>query len=444
MVAVVGAGVGGLTLVAALARAGVHVDLYERGVRPSPLGDGLQLAPNAVRLLHRMGLTDALRAGGVHPRAVEARGWSDDRLRGGMPLGRACRELYGAPYYTLRRAHLSHSLTALVGRATIQTGRRLLRVVEQADGVRLEFADGAIRTADVVVGADGVDSVVRETLTGDERGMEVLPPLTGRAVYRGVVPSVRVPQLSRVPRVLTWDRAGQHCVCFPVDSGRTLSFAATAVLGPHALRGPDGAGGELRPAAAEPWSAEGALEELRAAYEGWNPAVGALFAAADRVGRWDLWDRPPPGRWSSDRLTLVGDAAQPALVFTAQSASQAVEDAVTLAGCLRDVPVERLPQALRRYEELRSPRRVEVLKAAQASAVPALTPAAPATPAARKRPTASTTAPWRRRERLQRGPVEADAIGESQTDVLRAAAWLFGFDADRATRAPRPGGEASG
>lgn len=410
VVAVIGAGIGGLTLVAALARAGVRVELYEQGRgRPSSDG-GLQLAPNAVRLLHRLGLTDALRTRGVHPRAVEMRGWRDDRPHATMSLGRACRELYGVPYYTLQRTHLRQALSALVGHATIQAGRRLVQVSEQIDGAWLEFADGAVRRADVVVGADGVGSAVRHALT--EGATDECPPNdrsvpTGSAVCRGLVPAARVPQLFGVPRVLVWSRPGQRCVCFPVDAGRTMSFAATMPVSARSRAGSDSAEAE---AEAESWTAEGALNELRAAYDGWNPAVGALLDAADRAGRWELRDRKPLTRWSTDRLTLLGDAAQPELVCMAQSTSQAVEDAVTLARCLRGASTGMVPGALRRYEELRMPRRDAVLNANREPSAP------------------TTRGP---RGRLHRKAPVSGLDGTDQTGLLGAMDWLYGYDADR-------------
>lgn len=411
LVAVVGAGVGGLTLVAALARMGVNVELYEQGASSSPAGAGLQLAPNAVRLLHRLGLTDALRAGGVHPRATEVRDWRDDRLHARMPLGRACRELYGVPYYTLQRGHLRQALSALVGHATIRSGRRLVHVEEQADGVRLKFADGSVRWADLVVGADGAGSVVRQALTG-QASEEAVP--SGSAIYSGLVPSSRVPHLSGRPTVLVWSGPGQRCVCYPVDAGRLMSFAATVPASTSSTE-------------SESWTAQGDLSEVRAAYVGWNPAVSALLEAADQVSRWALRDREPLTRWSSDRLTLLGDAADPMLLFMAQGTSQAVEDAVTLARCLRGVSTATLPDALRRYGELRMPRRAAVLAAA-------------------REPTVAPTRPLP--SRVVRGNAAAElaarrAAAAEETAGLRALAWLYGYDADRETLPPpaaRPAG----
>ena len=138
-----------------------------------------------------------------------------------------------------------------------------------------------------------------------------------------------------------WVGPGQHCVCYPVEGGRTISFSATV---------------PARQAASESWSALGSTAELASAYRGWNPVVARLLAAAEVVGRWDLHDRDPIPRWTTARVTLVGDAAHPMLPFMAQGGNQAIEDAVALGTCLAALGTDAVAIALRVYEALRAPR----------------------------------------------------------------------------------------
>lgn len=394
-VAVIGAGIGGLALAAALRRAGgVRCEVYEQAHRLSEVGAGLQLAPNAVRLLHRLGLADRLRAVAVRPAATEIRRWDDGRLLSRTELGAACEAVYGAPYYTVHRAHLHEALLEAAGRDTVRLGRRLTGVRQHEGGVLLHFDGGEPRTADVVVGADGIRSAVRGCLVRDA------PVWSGQTVYRGLVPGEALPELVRDPRVRVWMGPGQHCVCYPVSAGRAVSFAATVR---------PGASGDRPP---ESWSATGDPADLVRAYRGWDTTVEELLGVAGTVGvrRWALHDREPLRRWSAGRLTLLGDAAHPMLPFLAQGANQAVEDALCLAACLSGADAGSAPEALRRYEALRVPRTGAIQRGSRGSA---------------------------RVMHLDDGEEQRrrDGAMEAAT-ALRAMAWLYGYDAERAALRP--------
>jgi salicylate hydroxylase len=331
-IVIVGAGIAGLTLALALRRAGMACELVEQAPQLREIGAGVQIAPNATRILHRLGLAPHLERVGVEPVASELRRWEDNRVIGRATLGARCREAFGAPYYAVHRGDLHGGLRALVPDSDIHLGKRCVRVIEQADGVRLEFADGSSTTADVVVGADGIHSVVREALVADT------PRFSGQTIYRGLVPAQRVSSLFSEPRVILWLGPGQHCVCYPIAGGQWINVVATV---------PAGEGGN------ESWSATGRAADVVAAYAGWCTEVRHLLGALDSVNVWMLHDRDPLVRWSSERITLVGDAAHSMLPFFAQGANQAIEDAMALATLLRQgAPAA----ALRRYEELRKER----------------------------------------------------------------------------------------
>lgn len=339
-IAVVGGGIAGLTLTLALRTLGFDCAVYERRSELSEAGAGVQLSPNAARLLHRLGLAAALRRTAVEPRAIELRRWADGAVLRRVPL-QDCRARFGAPYYTVHRADLHRALVERIGDEGMHLGRGCAAVTEYADDAEVAFDDGSSVRADVVVGADGVHSRVRALLADDR------PRFSGQSVFRALVPAASVPPVADRPQVTLWLGPGRHCVAYPIATGRTINLVATA---------PEPAW------RVESWQAEGSPADLAAAYDGWAQEVRALTAAPARVSQWALHDRDPLPRWSTARVTLVGDAAHPMLPFMAQGANQAVEDAAALAASLHRITARRGSQrdaiavALARYEAARRSR----------------------------------------------------------------------------------------
>jgi salicylate hydroxylase len=268
----------------------------------------------------------------VRPEAIEMRRWRSNDALARTGLGATCETMFGAPYYTLHRADLHLALRELVGRR-LMLGRRCVGLAETEGDVWIRFADGSQATADLVVGADGIRSTVRTALAPD------LPKWTGMTVYRGLIRSSRLPHRHIRPEVVIWLGPGQHCVSYPVPGW--LSFVATAPAGCSR---------------AESWTARAGVAEVVRAYTGWHDEVRRMLGAADSVTRWALHERDALPRWSTRRVTLLGDAAHAMLPFGAQGASQAVEDAAALATCLDGVATEQVPRALGRYERARRPR----------------------------------------------------------------------------------------
>lgn len=327
-VAVVGAGLGGLAAAGALLRVGATVDVYEQAFALREAGVGMHLGSNGSRLLFRWGLEEALRAVAVRPEALEVRA-PDGRLLVRRPMGDTWEKEYGAPHLTVLRSDLHALLADRVPPGSFRLGARLTSWTEDGDGVRLRFADGRQASADLVVGADGVHSVVRRAVAGQE-----LPVFSGSSALRGVVSAADVPGLAP-DTMYMWVGPEARLLVAPVDAGRRLTYVA--ILPETGL-------------VEESWSATGDAAALAAAFDGWHDDVSSLVRVAGTPGRWALYDREPLPRWGSGRTTLLGDAAHPMLPHHGQGAGQALEDAVALAHFLDGTPA-----GLRNYEKFRRP-----------------------------------------------------------------------------------------
>lgn len=341
-VAVVGAGVGGLTLAAALTRIGVPCLVFEQTASLTEAGAGVQLSPNAIRPLVRLGIGPALRRHAVRITATEVRSWQDQPIAR-TTLGDDCERRFAAPYYAMHRAHLQEALCQAADEVPLRLGHQVTGVEERGAGARVVFADGLTQDADLVVGADGIRSVARTVLASDTL------VFSGFGAFRGLVPAARLPAAAREQVVRAWVGPGGHVVCYPVAGGELVSFAAIVPLADPP------AGSAADPAV------------MRAAFKGWGGLVPRLIDAADRVGIWALYDREPLRRWATDRITVLGDAAHPMLPFLAQGANQAVEDAMDLAACLATCDGD-VPAALARYAALRAPRTTAIQQYARFAA----------------------------------------------------------------------------
>jgi salicylate hydroxylase len=391
-VAIIGAGIAGLVLAARLSRSGIACRVYEQAPVLRAIGAGIQLAPNAVRVLYRLGLADALAAEAVQPTAIELRRWHNGQTLARIELGAACLARYGVPYLTAHRADLHAALVAAVPAGTVRLDARCESIVDTDDAVELRFAGGDSVRAGLVVGADGIHSVVRAALVADR------PRFSGQTIFRGIVPAAQTPPSMAEPAVRLYLGPAQHLVCYPIAGGRLVNVAATVPADDWRL---------------ESWTASGDPDVLDRAYQGWTGEVRALLGALDpsRLQRWALHDRDEIDLWYGRRSVLVGDAAHPMLPFLAQGANQAIDDAAVLAACLA---ADLSPAALARYAALRKPRATEVQRLSR-----------------------------RNNERLHivDGPAQAardDELNRSQR--LAEQDWLYGYDADAVTVPAQDGG----
>ncbi|MCS6987565.1 MAG: FAD-dependent monooxygenase [Sphingomonadaceae bacterium] len=328
-VAVVGAGIGGLTAALALARQGIPVRLFEQAERLAEVGAGLTVPPNAGRVLDHLGLGAALRALGVRPGTQHIRDLATGATIRTLARDADLEERHGAPYRHLHRADLHGLLVEALARAApgaLQLGHRLVDVTP--DG-RMTFADGTHAGADLVVGADGVRSVVRQRLFAAEP-----PQFTGQVAWRGLVPTARLPAAVAAEPPGIWVGTGRLVLRYPLRGGVVQNYAVFVAT--DAWR-------------EESWSIPSDADELLAHLGDACPAVRALIEATPQgaLFKWALFAREPLSGWVVGRVTLLGDAAHPMLPFLGQGAATAIEDAMVLARALAAHPMDR---ALALYE----------------------------------------------------------------------------------------------
>lgn len=335
---VAGAGVGGLATALALHARGVRPLVVERAGVLGEAGAGVQLGPNAVRVLDALGVGDALRRVAFAPEALEVRAAATGRLRLRAPLGEAARARWGAPYLQVHRADLQALLLEAV-RARDAADLRLgveIEGLDPAGGVRL--SDGAVLEADLVVAADGVRSRLRAAAGGKDA-----PRFTGQVAWRAVVEASALPPGLVPPTASVWTARAAHFVHYRVRGGAAVNLVAVM---------------EARGWEGESWREPGDPSALLRAFGDWPQPVAALVRAAAQgpVWRWALFDRPPATAMARGRVALLGDAAHPMLPFLAQGAAMAIEDAWALAECVAGAAPDAVEPALARYAAARLPR----------------------------------------------------------------------------------------
>ncbi|MGN6284643.1 MAG: FAD-dependent monooxygenase [Afipia sp.] len=348
-IVVAGAGIGGLTASLTLAGHGFRVLVLERAERLEEAGAGLQLSPNANRVLIGLGLESQLSSHAIAPDAVRVMTARTGREVARIPLREAAVR-YGAPYWVLHRADLQAALAAKVAQTRgieLRLGAEVTDITPHSHGVTVSVRQGETDdqiAADMLIGADGVWSTVRQRLFPD-----VHPQFTGRIAWRGIIEADRAPREFDLHAVQLWLGANAHLVAYPMADGRRINVVAITTDTWH---GPG-------------WSEPGDAADLAARFSArrWPDAGRRLIAAVENWRKWALFAIRDGGVWQTGHVALLGDAAHAMAPFVAQGAGMAIEDAAVLAKRLANAPAD-IPAALKRYERLRTPRVTRVQRTA--------------------------------------------------------------------------------
>jgi salicylate hydroxylase len=324
--------------------------VFEQAPKFVEVGAGIQLAPNCTRVLHDLGLEEALRSVAFLPDGVEMRDWKSGKVLTSNPLGQRIVENYGFPYYHIHRADIMQVLVDAAeanGNIELLINAEVGQIERRDDRVSIEAAGQTFEGA-FLIGADGIHSVVRDDLFGPEK-----PTFTGNVAWRGLVPADRLPQGLIHPVASAWWGPHKHFVHYFVRRGELVNCVCVI----------EKEGWEV-----ESWNERGEHAELKSDFSGWHETIQALIDNMDPQAcfKWALFDRPPMQQWSIGRATLLGDACHPTLPFMAQGAAMAIEDAAVLAGCVASE--DDVPAALKRYESLRRQRTARIQKGSRRNA----------------------------------------------------------------------------
>ena len=344
----VGAGLGGLTAAAALLQRGFAVTVFEQSPQLGEIGAGVQLSPNAMKVTRALGIEQEVLGVSFEPERHVIRSWRSGRILSATRLKGALRDAFHAGYYGFHRADLHQVLQRAVPAERIRLSATCTAVRTGNEAAAILLEDGTEVTSDVVIGADGIRSAVRESVFGQEA-----PRFTGNVCWRGTVPAEAMPAGAILPDMTVWFGPGASFIYYYVRGGKLINWVAMC---------------EAEQWRSESWKLEGDRAQLIERYRRWHPTVRTLIAKSDRYLKWAMFDRDPLPRWTEGRVTLLGDAAHPMLPYLAQGACMAIEDAYSVAACLAASP-EDVPRALKDYERARLERTARVQLLARARAV---------------------------------------------------------------------------
>ena len=354
-IAVIGAGIGGLTFAIAARRYGIRVDIYEQTAELREVGAAVALSANATRFFEQFGLASTsgpAKAGHYGDSGSPEAGhygdlasrWSevshliyrdgrDGRLIGKHEVGAAYRQRFGAPYVGIHRADLQAVLSSAAGLDRIHLNKRLVDIDDSGARASVHFDDGTSSEADLVIGADGARSFVRQWMLGYDDAL-----YSGCSGFRGIVPIDQLPRLPDPTALQFWMGPGGHLLHYPMGNGDINFLLVERQPSPWPHRD---------------WTMPGREGEQLRHFAQWHPAVVEMITAHPISNRWGLFHRPPLGRWTRGRVTLLGDAAHQLAPHHGQGANQSIEDAVVLASCLGECGARPLADALERYETMR-------------------------------------------------------------------------------------------
>src|SRR4051794_35647316 len=346
-VAIIGAGIGGWALGLALREHGIAAEVFEQAPALAELGAAVGVGGNATRLLRRMGLLEELEAVAPVPPELVYRRWRTGERIAAHPVrdGDTYLERVGAPWLGIHRAEYQRILGTAYGSAGLHLEHRLVDLVQEPDTVTLTFANGRTAQADLVVGADGVRSAVRQWVSG---GDDIV--YTGTSGFRGIVARADVPTLPDPEALQFWMGPDAHLLHYAIGRDAEEVNLLAVVEGPRSWD------------AADRWLTDVEPEEVLARFSGWHPAAIELVAVAAPAIRWGLFVVQPLLHWYRGRVVLLGDAAHAMLPHHGQGANTTVEDAFTLAALVAEADADDLERVLASYQRMRRARTRQIAR----------------------------------------------------------------------------------
>lgn len=332
-IAIVGAGIGGLSLALALREKGIKATLYEQADALREVGAAVALSANATRFYHSVGLGPQFAAVCADVSTLVYRDARDGRVIGHHSGEPDYASQFGANYYGIHRADLQQILSQAVGMENIHLKKRVCNIKESAKEAVLEFADGSSARADLLIGADGARSKVRELMLGYDDAL-----YSGCSGFRGIVSPDKLDLLPDPAAIQFWMAPGRHLLHYPIGNGDQNFLLVERNPSPWPVR---------------EWTMPAAEGEHLARLDEWHPAIQQMLSSVPTGQRWALFHRPPLGRWSRGRITLLGDAAHALVPHHGQGANQSIEDAVVLAAQLAKHGLDNHQAAREAYEQLR-------------------------------------------------------------------------------------------
>jgi salicylate hydroxylase len=339
-VAIIGGGIGGLSLGLALQERGIQADVFEQAPELTEIGAAIALSANSVREFERLGLLNDLASDSAIPSELIYRHWQDGSRIAAYPVAEDnwYVKRFGGPYFGIHRADLQKTLNAGFNAGHLHLGCRLINLIQEKDSVVLEFANGRVERADIVVGADGVRSTVRRFITGADDAV-----YSGTSAFRGIVPVENLPSLPDPEAIQFWMGPDAHLLHYAIG-GQAESVNFFAVVETPKIW--------LHASTVSPVHEELPVTSFR----GWHPAVTEMIKAASSPISWALFTVRPLLQWYRDRVVILGDAAHGMLPHHGQGANTSIEDAFALAALLEQARSDDLEAAFAKFQALRRAR----------------------------------------------------------------------------------------
>jgi len=342
---IIGAGLGGLTAAGCLLKAGFDVEVYEQAPRLAEVGAGIQMSANAMHVLNHLEIGDKISSQSVRPAAYVFRLHDTGEIVDTFSLSEEHLKMHNAPYNQAHRADLHRFLSECVEELKqdcIHLNKKVIQFKEISSGVTIFFEDGTNASGDILVGADGVKSIIRDQMFGT-----IPATYTGDSAWRITVPRHDLPKDFMDHVMSVWMGPGKHAVTYWIKGGELLNFVGCV---------------ETPVAPDESWTAKFSWDKLQSDFKGWHPDIQRVINLAnkDECYRWALYSRPVVEKWSTDRVTILGDAAHSTLPYLAQGAAMAIEDGAILARAL--LQSSNIPGGLELYQRNRYERTKRVVE----------------------------------------------------------------------------------